>query len=49
MTNGSYGLVFDTASHHLAGFVVVTGSGRQHGSAEIIHKTGIVPAVGRKP
>lgn len=49
MTHGSYGLVFDAASHDFLGFVGVTGSGRQNGPAEIVRQTGIVPAIGRTP
>lgn len=49
MTNGSYGLAFDAASHEFVGFVVVSGSGRQDFPAEIVRRTGIVPAIGRRP
>jgi hypothetical protein len=49
MTNGSYGLVFDAASHAFVGFVVVTGNGQPDGRAEIIRRTGIVPRIGRTP
>lgn len=49
MTNGSYGLTFDAASHAFVGFVEVTAGGRQAGPAEIIRQTGIVPAIGRTP
>jgi hypothetical protein len=49
MTNGSYGLVFDAASRAFVGFVVVTPDGRQNGPAEIVRKTGIVPAIGQTP
>lgn len=49
MTNGSYGLVFDASSHAFAGFQGVTQSGQPDGSAEVIRKTGIVPAIGRTP
>ncbi len=49
MTNGSYGLAFDRATHALVGFVGVNGSGQQEGPAEIVLETGIVAAVGRKP
>lgn len=49
MTNGSYGLAFDAASHALDGFVVVAPGGRQSGPAEIVRKTGIVSAIGQTP
>jgi hypothetical protein len=49
MTNGSYGLAFEKTTHALVGYVSVTSSGQQTGPAEIVIKTGIVPAIGRTP
>lgn len=49
MTNGSYGLAFDAATHAFAGFVPVTADGSQAGAAEIVLKTAIVGAAGQQP
>lgn len=49
MTAGSYALVLDADSHAFVGFTVVDQQGRQEGQAEIVEKTGIVSAVGRRP
>ena len=49
MTNGSYSLVFDATSHAFVGFAPVGSDGRQDAPAEIIRRTGIVPAIGDAP
>lgn len=50
MTNGSYGLAFDAATHAFAGFVPVDHeTGKPAGAAEIVLNTGIVSKIGQVP